>query len=284
MVKAKDRRAASVRIGLRPPQAKNPPEGVTPSVWRRVLTGKGAIASAVVAALLAATVPLLVTFIKDRINEPFHASAEEFSTNEYTMVLPQVLTADEIANRTPQDFLDDLKSGTATKAGFEAVKLTLQGNNSHTIVITDIRAHVIAKSPAISGTLFDGAPEGEVAAVKVGVELGGLNQSVREVGPNQVFLAPLFVKSSYTLKNDETSTFEILAHASHGNYAWNIEVDSLVDGARQSRYVDGADGPFRLSSLSTSYGVVAMVDSKDSYSSAEFCEKYHSTLCSDSAR
>jgi hypothetical protein len=231
--------------------------------------------SAIVTAFLAAAVPLAITFVRDKVNEPFHATADVFAINEYTMVFPQVLSPDEIANRTAQDFLDDLKSGAAVKAGFQAVKLTLQGNNSHTIIITDIRAHVITKSPPISGTLFDGEPEGEVTAVNVGVELGGMDQT---------FLEPLFAKSSYTLKSDETTVFQILAHASHGTYKWNIEVDAIVDGVRQVRYIDGSDGPFRLSSLSPSYGAVAMVDSRESYTSAEYCTKFRAPNCTDAPR
>ena len=258
----------------------NPKRGI----MARLLSGKGLIFSIIFTALVAAITPMAVAYVRDQLSTPVQVTAEEVDFNDRTMVYGDALTPCHVSSRTDADFINDMKSGRATKAGIQLVRLVLHGNRSRTVTITDIRAHILKKSPALHGTLYYAPPQGELEDVAVGVELSRTELSVREV-TSAGWSGPYFVGRAYTLKGDEISIFQIEAHATNATYTWNIEVDMVVDGKSQVIFAEGANGPFHLSSLSRSYGAVIEAGSfpRTVEASGEFCPR-HIEACQDKPR
>ena len=239
------------------------------------MSGKNFFMTALVTALVGAAAPVVVVYVRDSISPGLEAYAQADGADG-TVMTPDVMTPGDV---------QQVLAGTAGKqdriykASPQQVELVLSGSSSHTVTLTNIKAHIIAKSDPVSGTLWFAPGQGADVNVKVGARLDSSDLAVHDLQDDGALLGRHFEKLSYTFKSDEAKTFEITASALRGSYTWNIEVDYVVDGKAMVEYVDGEDGPFRLSTPARSYGVVVQpLESSLLVTSSDFCPS-HRDLC-----
>lgn len=226
-------------------------------LFSRLFRGKGLVLSIIFTAAVGVLVPRLIDEVDDAMGAPIVLTLTEDNHDDYTSALHETLTERDVAGVRPADLRQRVVRD-GVKAGTQSAKLVLQGDASHTVVVTDIRAHILSEEPPVAGTFYSGTPEGVSGNVAVGVDLAGPDLSVREV--TSVGLgAPFFAGSSVTLENDEPAVFQIDAHASgRATYTWNIEVDIVVDGVARTQSVAPDGEPFRVTSYADAYEAVVI--------------------------
>jgi hypothetical protein len=223
-----------------------------------LLTGKNILVTTVVTLTLGILIPQGITHLQDHFSSPVEASAGIAPTIRGVFALPGATT--DLDRISPYDVVPAIRTRGALPAGDQDVSLVVRGNASHTVTITDIRAHVLNVAPPFTGTLLYAPPQGESSSVMIGIELSGPSLSARDIAGESKFLGAHFDQHPYTLRNDEIATFGIDAHASGGLYSWDIALELVVDGVRQVVNVGGPNGPFRVTSLSNHYQSVIIAN------------------------
>jgi hypothetical protein len=228
----------------------------------------------------------VITYFQDHLSAPLQLNAHGIDLGEATSVYPEIMARDAVASREDSDFLANIADGSAIRAGKQGVQLVARGSRSHTVAITDIRARILRKEPAPNGTLFYAPQQGELTNVQFGVDLGSTDLSMQQVARGK-WLGPYFRRKTYTLRNDEVASFTVTAYASSGySYYWDLEVDLIVDGKNRVEHQQDQSGPFRLSSLSKTYGEVVIGDTFPLMvmSGNSFCRNFDSSFCTISRR
>lgn len=251
-----ERRIASLRTT---PGYRTPSSGKNRNAQSRLVnlfTGKNLIITTLVTAIIGFAVPRGFVILEEHLSPPVQVSASLALSSEIIAVLPQALSADEVSALVLETADSVLRDKGAVSAGNQQVILVVRGNSSNAVTITNIHARVLDVRPAINGTLVYSPYEGRESIIRVGAELGAGDHSVQDIADDGVFAGRHFAETVYTLKKDEIVIFNIQAHATNGTYAWDVGVDFVVDGDLRTFYAGSKDQPFRVSSLSSTYGTV----------------------------
>ncbi|MEU6129421.1 hypothetical protein ABZ805_09635 [Saccharopolyspora sp. NPDC047091] len=234
-------------------QLRQPPRGR----WRSAAVAIGLALATAAAGLV---VPKAWTAISDRLHPPVVVSvASQELSDDHSYVLPYVPGGAEAAAIAEPANLFGGDSPTlrrATKAGTSTTRIVVQGKSSHTVVITDMRARVLRREPAPTGTYFFAPAQGDLSTIVVGVDLDEVNPVARSLVAGRR-TDPYFRDNAVTLAAGEPAVFLVESHAAEPTaYEWALEIDLVVDGKAETRTVQRADGPFRLSGLGGHYSAV----------------------------
>lgn len=215
--------------------------------------------SAVVLAIAGFAASSLWTLVKDKLQEPVTVllGREGAGSDDHSFVIADVVPPQQVRSLGEPDdlFRDSALRRRATKVGVSGTKLTIEGANSHTVVITEIHAKILRRDPLVTGTLLSAPPQGIERLVRIGFDLDQPDPIAR-VSTQGELGEPYFASNAVTLKDHETATFQIDAHAAKATYTWAVQVDLVVDGRAESRTVQSPDGPLRLAGSATRYGAI----------------------------
>jgi hypothetical protein len=231
------------------------------------LSKTGGVVLAAVLAIAGFAASSLWTFAKDKTQEPVTVVlGREGGAADHSYALPEVIPEAEGGRLgQPQElFSDSPLRRRATKVLSLGAKLTVEGANSHTVVITDVRARILNREPVVGGTLLSAPPQGVETVIKLGFDLDQQVPTARVVKGGE-FGDPYFENNTVTLKDHEVVTFMVDARAAKAAYTWNIEVDLVVDGQAMTRSVAGPDGPFKLTGAPARYGAAYQFVPPDSW-------------------
>ncbi|HEX7521927.1 MAG TPA: hypothetical protein VF441_07725 [Acidimicrobiia bacterium] len=131
------------------------------------------------------------------------------------------------------------------------VTLTLHGARAAGVVINDMRAHVVHRSPLTSDLSFACASEGELSPYKVGFDLDDdlpVARELRSVDP-PAFGAPFFEKKSLHVAAGEDVRVDVAAVGLAASYEWDLDVVAVIGGKPQTIRVDNNGKPFRTAPL-----------------------------------
>jgi hypothetical protein len=133
----------------------------------------------------------------------------------------------------------------AADVGATPVQLVLQGKRSQRVTITDIHALILKRAAPLTGTLLHCPSAGEGAQIPIGLNLDELDSVARFTNADGSLGNPYFAKNYVTLEKNEVITFEIAAETTSSYCEWNLRLDLLVDGQRQTMTIRAGDQPFR---------------------------------------
>ena len=267
----------------RPPQDRTSLTSEKPGKLANILTGKNFFITALVTAVLGVTVPKGIDLASDAFTDPLNITASQSpSTDGGVLLLPSITPAGQALPDPGESALAEMEARGGIAADNLGIRLIIRGNSAGTVAITNIRARIIGRQPATTGTLFYSPPEGSDDAVRVGLQLGAGDPVVRDITDNSRLVDPHFARRVYNLKRNEAAVFEIEVHATKGTFDFDIAVDFVDGNENQTAYVGNGERPFRVSSLSSEYGSV-VINVGDAYavrSSEEFCKEAR-RMCED---
>ncbi|ROO86632.1 hypothetical protein EDD29_4206 [Actinocorallia herbida] len=140
----------------------------------------------------------------------------------------------------------------AVEARYSTVEVELEGNRAGPVRITDIRAVADCSEP-LSGTYFDGSPQGGEKVVKIGFDLDSRSpvaqKMERRAGEDEPrFAGPYFADEKYSLHNGEQLTVRLTARAFNGFCEYRYELELIVAGKPTTQlFPSKSDEPFRVS-------------------------------------
>jgi hypothetical protein len=151
------------------------------------------------------------------------------------------------------------KPGPWYDVGSTDVRLVVQGNADSTVVVTDIRANVLSKREAVSGSRVDESSAGVFPILPAAVVLDSQNLSIRsctnkgEFADNCDLSASYFQRNSVSLSQGEVAEFRITAIAKRGAYEWELLIEYIIDGQSATLSVDADGEPFRTTAPASKY-------------------------------
>lgn len=222
------------------------------------------MATALATALIAVAVPRIITWF-DNLTRPtvvVTVQDQHEDAGDHVFVLPYVVSRSTAAAMgTPATFFADPNSYHAIKVAGDNILMVVEGKSSHTVVVTQIRAKILTRRSAVTGTLIDTPAEGMNNDVRVGLNLDDADPVAHAFGTNGTFADPYFDHNAVTLNDGETETFSVEALANESyDYSWEIELSLVVDGAQQTRVIDSNGAPFELTGYAPRYAAAYGMD------------------------
>ncbi|WFE58629.1 hypothetical protein [Micromonospora sp. WMMD712] len=211
--------------------------------------GNHPTAAKVVGGALAILFGAFLAFVSDRINAPDEVPANEPGPTAAVRRIGNYCLAGWVVSQPPREInpqLDDgwngwAKSVGAVPTGPDSYELTVQGSSSAQVIITELRAKVLSRAPALDGTW-----------VKVGCggETGYRYSEIRlDEDPPTVVPAdgengtPL--RTPYEVSLEDAEIFAIHASVNLYDVLWELEVDWASDGKTGTLVVNDNGKPFR---------------------------------------
>lgn len=251
------RRSSAARDGTSSSQE---PES---SRWSKLSTRtKSLIIFPAIAAVISALVSLLFNVYGSDIADTVHAGSPLRFTVQlqdtasyggvWWLSAPLAATTIDLQSQLPQILVDDH----AVDTGSTTLLLTVEGERSHTSVITDVRANIISRSEPLTagGTIIAVRSQGGQESIRLGLNLEDATPRARSFdGSNATFSTHYFDSHTVTVAQGETVTFIVDAYTKRYDVRYGLIIDAIVDGkATQITVTDGA-APFRTRGYSGHY-------------------------------
>ncbi|SDW16255.1 hypothetical protein SAMN05216215_1001333 [Saccharopolyspora shandongensis] len=234
----------------------NAETGPKPSRLRFLMTKTGLVISALVVALAGVAAPWLWNSVRDITRPPLLVSAEVDNTTvgDYSHAFAAVIPPERVAELGP---VGDYPSGGppalgAVKLEQLGTKITVEGASSRNVVITDMRARILAREPNLSGTIACIRAEGGGPTIRVGIDLDELDPTARVIEGRELG-ERYFADNAITLADGETVVFQVEVRAGKAHYTWVLELDVVIDGKAQTIEVRPRDGPYEITGRADRY-------------------------------
>ncbi|WP_261575381.1 hypothetical protein [Frankia gtarii] len=221
-----------------------------------LLTGPRFVLAAFVAAVIGVLTPGVVNYVGDHTGPPVVVNMERLPTSgdDYSFVLPRAGRATPVIDHDG-NLLEGIEdSPEIFDHGDQAAKLVVRADNSDGVVIVGMRAHILRRGPSIDGTLVSIHPQGAQENIRVGFNLDDLNPIARTSRGG--LGDPYFEANSVVLDRGEKAVFTVEAFARRASYTWDLELDLVIDGKSEKRFVRPKSGPLQVTGPVSAYQAV----------------------------
>lgn len=138
-----------------------------------------------------------------------------------------------------------------------SVQLVLEGNRSHQVRITQMRALSRCEAPA-TGTIFDSPPAGRDTTIHVGFDLDSSDPTAQYQNETGSWLPGYFMNYTVSMTQGEQVVLHILARTSMHYCEFRLGMDVLDGEKTVTQTIDNAGKPFTVSALLTQNGEVVL--------------------------
>ena len=232
----------------------------TPQPWWRRKWIAGVLA-AVVTALVGLVVGDVYPDVKEwvtgasktpvRINAREHAHGGEF---DLAAASPAGLDTKLRAAKDCNALFAAAKHAGAVAIDTSVIDLLLEGRTHRTVTITDVRARIVKREPALTGASIKCKSAAQLAAIDLVLKLDEPSPVARKNTPNGPG-EPYFGQGDVVvLKREELQPVQVVALLERGAVQWKMEVDAIIDGERKTITIDNHGAPFRLTASAARYG------------------------------
>jgi hypothetical protein len=136
------------------------------------------------------------------------------------------------------------------------LRLIVIGQTDAPVLISGIRAHISKRAPPLSGTLIYLEPQGEGSNIQIGFDLDSPNPVARTFDQNMDMKEAYFANRHVSVKKGEQVVFAIRAYTSRCYCEWELLVDVVVDGKKETLTVKDGKKSFRTTALTDSYRTI----------------------------
>lgn len=134
-------------------------------------------------------------------------------------------------------FRDWLRRNSGVDAGSTKLQLAVQRKIPKPVLLYGIRVKILDKLPPVTGIPVTCPTAGEVKYRSITIDLDAIPPRVKYKYGKKTF--------GFTLQNDDTEAFTIVATTSRQHYKWLIELDIVVEGAQRTIEIGTSSGsPF----------------------------------------
>lgn len=142
------------------------------------------------------------------------------------------------------------------------IKLTLEGDRSHTVSINEMDAKIVSRKtpPDAGGTAVLSPGQGSNDSVQIGFDLDERVPRARRFVDGFWFAAHFFDGHTVTVAHGEVTTFEIIVKTGTADVSYDLVLHLVVDGKPVDQVVKNGSQPFRTRAIAASYDQVIARD------------------------
>lgn len=138
-----------------------------------------------------------------------------------------------------------------------SVQVVLQGNRSHQVRITQMRALRHCEAPA-TGTIFDSPPAGSDTTIKVGFDLDSSDPTAQYQSDTGEWLPGYFGNYTVSMNQGEQVVLHILSRTTTHYCEFRLGLDVLDGDTTVTQTIDNAGEPFTVSALLVQNGELVL--------------------------
>jgi len=250
----KSRRARRGKVADAPPVAA--PFWRKPAGW---LTGvAGLVVSALVAFLIPQLAPGWLDSAKDAAGSPVLAVTVE---DDPSNLVGNTWSAPRDSGRPPVDPQgqwtvyppDWYRAQGALRAGASGHRIVVENRRSVPVELLDLRPVVVERRPPLSGALYWMPPQGEVADVRLRIDLDVTSPVVQELNET----TPYFASRHQQLAKGERVVFRVVAESARCHCRWRLAAEYQDSDGPHTLTIPAEDAPpLETTAYASSYEAV----------------------------